>query len=89
MKKASKKVRFEVEAEAGNTVAVAGTFNDWDVAKHPLKDNPGSGKYATTLALVPGRHEYKFVINGEWCIDPNCPECAPNDHGTLNSVLHV
>ncbi len=88
-KSAGKQVRFELEAEAGSAVAVAGTFNDWDPTKNPMKDNPDSGKFATAVKMSPGKHEYKFVVNGEWIIDPNCKDGAPNDCGSLNSVLHV
>ena len=90
MKKTSgKKVRFEVEAEPGSKVSVAGTFNDWDSTKNPMKDNPSSGKYATTVKLGLGRHEYKFVVNGEWRVDPKCADRAPNGFGSLNSVITV
>jgi hypothetical protein len=54
-----------------------------------MSDNPGSGHCKTTLVLPPGRHEYKFVVNGEWCVDANCAECVPNDQGSLNSVVTV
>lgn len=93
MKKATvgkgKKVSFQVEVEPGSEVFVAGSFNNWDPTANPLKDNPGSGHCKATLALPPGRHEYKFVVNGEWRLDPNCSELVPNDQGSLNSVLHV
>ena len=48
-----------------------------------------SGDYHITLMLPPGRHEYKFVINGEYKIDPDCPQWTLNDFGSLNSVLDV
>jgi 5'-AMP-activated protein kinase regulatory beta subunit len=90
MKKAAgKKVQFELEAEAGSKVFVAGTFNEWDPTKNPMKDNPNSGKFVTTMLLPAGRHEYKFVVNGEWRVDPKCSEWTPNDCGSLNSVLTV
>jgi hypothetical protein len=47
------------------------------------------GHYSTTVALPPGRHEYKFVVNGEWQIDEKCPQWVPNASGTLNSVVEV
>ena len=68
---------------------IAGAFNNWDPAKHPMKDNPDSGKFAATISVPEGRHEYKFVVNGEWHVDPNCSESVPNDCGSLNSVLTV
>jgi 1,4-alpha-glucan branching enzyme len=42
-KQPGRKVRFELEAEAGSQVAVAGTFNDWDPAKNPMNAIPASG----------------------------------------------
>jgi len=41
------------------------------------------------LALTPGRHEYKFIVNGVWIHNPDAPENVPNCHGTLNSVVEV
>lgn len=84
-----KRVKFQVEAEPGSDVFVAGSFNNWNPKKHRMKDNPGSGHCKTALVLPPGRHEYKFIVNGEWRVDPNCPEWAPNDQGSLNSVITV
>jgi 1,4-alpha-glucan branching enzyme len=84
-----RKVSFQVASEPGSEVFVAGSFNNWDPKQHSLRDNPDSGRYKTTVVLPPGRHEYKFIINGRWCADPNCPDWAPNDHGSLNSVITV
>ena len=87
--KTGKKVIFQVTAEPGSEVFVAGSFNNWDPTQYRMNDNPGSGHCKTTLVLPPGRHEYKFVVNGEWRVDPDCAEWAMNDHGTLNSVIAV
>jgi 1,4-alpha-glucan branching enzyme len=84
-----RKVRFELVSESGNRVSVAGTFNNWDPAGNPLTYRPDSGTFATTLSLSPGRYEYKFVVNDAWVPDPNCAESAPNDLGSLNSVMNV
>ena len=84
-----KRVSFQVTAEPGSEVFVAGSFNDWNPTQYRMSDNPGSGHCKTTLVLPPGRHEYKFVVNGEWRVDPNCPEWVPNDQGSLNSVITV
>ena len=86
---ANKDVRFDLTVEPGCRVYVAGTFNNWDPTANPMKDNPGSGHCKVTLRLKPGRYEYKFIVNGEWRIDPNCTDWAPNDQSTLNSVITV
>jgi hypothetical protein len=54
-----------------------------------MKDNPDSGHYKTVIALAPGTYEYKFVVNGEWRVDPKCPDCVPNECGSRNSVMAV
>jgi 1,4-alpha-glucan branching enzyme len=86
---AKKKVSFELSAEPGSRVFVAGTFNNWDPTANPLKDNPDSGLFKAAVSLPKGMHEYKFVVNGIWCIDPKCPDRCPDGHGSLNSVLNV
>ena len=85
----TKRVQFDLSVEPGKQVFVAGTFNNWNPTANPLKDNPGSGHCKATLRIPVGTHEYKFVVNGVWTVDPKCAERVPNAHGSLNSVLHV
>lgn len=85
----TKEVQFELTVEPGSQVFVTGTFNNWSLTANPLKDNPGSGHCKATLDIPPGTHEYKFIVNGTWIIDPACEEWVPNAYGSLNSVLHV
>lgn len=82
-----KRVQFRIEAEEASDVFVAGTFNDWNSSKNQLKFK--EGMFSTSLLLEKGRHEYKFIVNGTWCVDPECEDWVPNEHGSLNSVLHV
>ena len=82
-----RRVTFRLKAADGKEVCVAGTFNDWNPAANRLKFK--DGEYRTTLLLPPGRYEYKFVIDGIWCVDPACPDWAPNGFGALNSVMTV
>jgi 1,4-alpha-glucan branching enzyme len=85
----TKRVPFQVRADPGSAVFVAGDFNKWDPAANPLTDLGGTGDFSTVLSLPPGSHEYKFVINGTWCVDPECTEWVQNSLGTLNSVCKV
>jgi len=82
-------VLFAVRAEVGSKVFLAGSFNGWDPIAQPMTDKAGDGLYACTVSLAKGKHEYKFVINGVWCADPENPEWVPNEMGTLNSVKIV
>ncbi len=82
-------VTFRIRAEVGSKVFLAGSFNGWDPTDKPMKDAEGNGVFTCTVALPKGRHEYKFVINGAWCADPECTDWVSNDMGTLNSVKVV
>jgi 1,4-alpha-glucan branching enzyme len=82
-------VRFTLGAPRGSRVFVAGTFNGWDPRKDALSYEAASGMFALRMPLPPGRHEYKFVVDGEWVVDPTCEQSVPNEYGSANSVLAV
>ena len=84
-----KRVTFRFEAGAEGDVRLAGSFNNWDTATHRMRRPSGSGAYVAVLLLPAGRHEYKFVVDGEWLCDPACTESVKNEHGTMNSVIEV
>ncbi len=84
-----KKVTFTVRAEKGKAVYLAGTFNQWSATGKKMADKKGDGVYSVSLKLAPGRYEYKFVIDGIWCADPECADWVQNDQGTTNSVITV
>jgi 1,4-alpha-glucan branching enzyme len=84
-----RRVTFTYRAEPGLKVYLAGTFNNWDADAKMMADKQRNGNYSATVLLLPGSYEYKFVINGTWCANPECADWVQNDHGTLNSVKHV
>lgn len=85
-----KRVVLSVKAEPGSTVYLAGSFNDWSAVDKKLVDKQGNGVFTTTVTLLPGIYEYKFVINGIWTLDPDTDrDWTQNGLGTLNSVLRV
>ena len=89
-KTARRRIEFVIHAGPGHeSVCLAGSFNDWDPTRKPLVDKKGDGVYRGILMLAPGEYEYKFVVDGKWCIDENNPCVASNDLDTLNSVIKV
>ena len=88
-KTAKKRITFLMQAEPGRSVTLAGTFNNWNPEANPLKEKGGKGAYSIIMLLAPGVYEYKFVVDGMWCVDPGCQEWVQNELGTLNSVLRV
>ena len=49
----------------------------------------GNGRWVKELALPPGVHEYRLVVDGEWMADPRAAESAPNPFGGLNSIVRI
>ena len=84
---AKKRVTFQVKAEPGSEVYVAGDFNNWKPQKKLTNKNNDEVFRGTMLLDRQKQYEYKFVINGKWSVDPNCEEWVPNSLGSLNSVL--
>ena len=80
-------VEFRINAEGARSVCVAGTFNNWDPGKTPLKRIGNA--WQTKVALTRGRYEYRFVIDGKWMTDSAAKESSPNPYGELNSVVSV
>lgn len=68
--------RFEVQfsykpLSPVKTVHLAGGFNEWSKDQQPLDGPDKNGRYSTTLVLKPGKHEYKFLLDGAaWRSDP-------------------
>ena len=60
---------FYFEAEPGQRITVAGSFNGWDPFIHEL-DESEPGHYELSLELPPGEYFYVFVYRGERIADP-------------------
>jgi excisionase family DNA binding protein len=77
---------FRLKGHAGaQVVALAGSFNDWDPAQIIFARE--GDEWVSRIDLLPGRHAYKFVVDGEWMIDPDNPHAEGDGRGNINSVL--
>jgi 1,4-alpha-glucan branching enzyme len=82
-------VHIEFSDSVAETVAIAGTFNDWRPEVTPMIAL-GKGRWAKDLSLTPGTYEYRLVVDGcRWVPDPQVGETTPNPFGGCNSVLRV
>ncbi len=72
--KTARGIRFTFEGGAAiESVAVAGTFNSWVGDSVPLT-RVGVATWQGTVTVKPGRHHYKYVVNGrDWILDPANP----------------
>ena len=66
---------------------LAGDFNGWDPHADPMVKK--AGIFSITRNLAPGEYQYKFVVDGQWCVDPAAASQVPNDAGSMNSVIRV
>ena len=75
------------------SVAVAGTFNSW-VGTAAMLTRVGVSTWQATVPAGPGRHHYKYVVNGiDWIIDPANPwvseDAQNNSSFTINEFGDV
>ena len=86
-KRTKKRYQFLYEDSAANSVRVTGSFCEWTDG-FPLKRDK-QGVWKTSVPLSPGRHEYRFLVDGEWRDDPKAPERVPNAYGGQNAIVEV
>ena len=82
------RVSLQLVNPTAKKVCVAGSFNGWKPEATPLSQT-GNGQWTGDLAVKPGRHEYLFVVDGQWLPDPKARESVANPFGGRNSVLIV
>ncbi|CAN5239687.1 hypothetical protein BH11PLA2_BH11PLA2_09730 [soil metagenome] len=69
-------------------VRITGDFCNWGnegVSLQRDEENCWRG----VLKLQPGRYEYRYLADGVWQGDPECPERVPNAFGSENCVFSV
>ncbi|MGE0078343.1 MAG: glycogen-binding domain-containing protein [Bacteroidales bacterium] len=69
---------------SARNVYISGTFNDWSTRKTPMQKIESG--WVVNLKLQPGKHLYKYIIDGRWTHDPNNEQKERNEHDSYNSV---
>jgi 1,4-alpha-glucan branching enzyme len=82
-------VRFVLVAPGARHVTLVGDFNAWAKESTPLVAAAVEGVWSVSVPLLPGRHEYAFVVDGErWVVDPMAA-AVTDDFGTETSIVTV
>ena len=77
-------VKFSVKPSNGaKEVALAADFTEWKPS--PMKKQK-DGSFSVVATVPAGTHEYKYIVDGQWVVDPDNNKWALNPYGTLNSV---
>jgi 1,4-alpha-glucan branching enzyme len=84
----SKKQTFRFSASTATSVVLVGDFTHWQQKGIALKKGE-DGIWTAVVEMAPGRHTYRFIVDGEWHDDPDCTVRVPNPYGTQDMVRQV
>jgi 1,4-alpha-glucan branching enzyme len=89
---ATSKVSFSLAASAldnAESVAVLGSFNNWDLNKALYLTKQKNGSFKGTLDLTKGEtYEYRFLVNNSiWVNDSNATQFVSTPFGVENCIL--
>lgn len=85
------KITFSVEAKEASSVVVAGSFNNWNPKKLPLKKRK-DGVFKGTLNLpINNSFEFKYLVDGkQWINDDEADQLIWNDFaGSENGLIQL
>ncbi len=83
--KGATKQTFRFTAPDARSVLLVGDFTKWQERAIPLHKGR-DGIWATTVELPPGKHTYRFLVDGEWRDDPACTMRVANPFGSQDMV---
>ena len=66
-------------------VTVAGSFNNWK--ERELKMNKYDTGWKLNIYLAEGTHAYKFIVDGNWMMDPENKNVISDGMNNFNSVI--
>ena len=70
-----------------NFVILSGTFNNWNQSQ--LVFGREGDEWICRIDLGPGKYAYKYIVDGNWMLDPANPVSEEDEAGNVNSVLVV
>lgn len=85
---ARRRIAFSISAPDARDVKLAGDFTGWEDAALAMK-RQANGSWKASVAVPPGQHEYRFIVDGQWADDPKCDVRKPNPFGGENCLRVV
>lgn len=80
-------VLFQFLSKTASTVEIAGDFNHW--IPEPLIRRSQDGLWQKVIAMNLRKFRYKFIVDGEWQVDPHQPKQKVNAYGGMDSVMEL
>ena len=82
------KQTFRFSAPGAVSVLLVGDFTHWQKRGIPMRKGK-DGIWMATVELPPGKHSYRFLVDGDWRDDPECSLRVPNPYGSQDMVRQV
>jgi len=79
-------VQFRWHHGAQREVYVVGSFSNWQTKIRLTREE--DGLFGTVVQIVPGIHQYKFIVDGEWRCAQDQPRCL-DSVGNENNCIEV
>lgn len=73
--------------EDAAVVVLSGSFNAWNQSQ--LVCGREGGEWVCRIDLDPGVYQYKFILDGDWLLDPSNPNTVEDEAGNVNNFLEV
>ncbi|WP_169730399.1 glycogen-binding domain-containing protein [Salinispira pacifica] len=86
----SRVVRFIYKGEPGQSIYLAGSFNNWDPFMYRLEEHPRDpGNYEIELRLLPGEYHYSYYYKGRAIQDPLNIQSSYDIDGSVYSYFSI
>lgn len=86
---AQEEILFRLRAPEAARVSIVGSFNDWSPTDLLMRGPDAGGYWYTSVVLPRGTHQYKFVVDDKWLVDPENPLQNKDGFGGVNSVVEL
>jgi len=87
-KSSATNVTLVAQLDGAKEVIVTGDFTQWSEKGISLTKGPNR-EWRTTLRLVPGEHQYRLRVDGQWQDHAQAQKRVPNPFGSENCVITV
>ncbi|MFM8468773.1 MAG: glycoside hydrolase family 13 [Limisphaerales bacterium] len=84
----TKPVNFFCTAPGAKEVFIAGDFNEWNPAAHPMQRSP-DGNWVVQLTLTNGHHRYWVLVDGVPTLDPRAQGVSRNEKNERVSLISL
>ncbi len=80
-------ILFQFLSKTASSVEIAGDFNHW--VAEPLVRRNQDGLWQRVIPVELKTFCYKFIVDGEWQVDPNQPVHKENAYGGVDSYMEL